>query len=103
MCVEWLKLNGPPALPRRTNPPEERPLIRALTESDVVSFRARGVEVLLESEGLGEVWLVPEYTGQSRLELTIEHAALLAAVTAAFPDAKVTRLTGPKKPAPEKS
>lgn len=159
MCVEWLKLNGPPSpIPDantspqapsapvardlfgipvapcppkhkgrsshpstepRTRPPShasplprpslaseprrsaghELPSIRSVTEADVTSFRERGLEVCVESEPLGELWLVPTYTGQDRQELTIEHAALLAAVGAVFPEARITSLRRPSRDA----
>jgi len=68
----------------------DAPLVRNLTDEDVASFKALGVEVCLASEEIGEVWIVPEYTEQERRELRIDHAATLTAVCAAFPGAKVT-------------
>ena len=65
-------------------------LVRNLTDEDIASFKALGVEVCLASEEIGEVWIVPEYTEQQRRELRIDHAATLTAVCAAFPGAKVT-------------
>jgi hypothetical protein len=67
-----------------------------VNEGDVASFRDRGFEVCLENDALGEIRLVPAYTGQVRQELTIQHAALLAAVGAVFPEAKVTALRRPE-------
>jgi hypothetical protein len=66
------------------------PLVRNLTDEDIASFKALGVEVCIASEEIGEVWIVPEYTGQDRRELRIDHAATLTAVCATFPGAKVT-------------
>lgn len=65
-------------------------LVRNLTDEDIASFKALGVEVCFASEGIGEVWIVPEYTEQERREIRIDHAATLTAVCAAFPGAKVT-------------
>ena len=66
------------------------PLVRNLTDEDIASFKALGVEVCIASEEIGEVWIVPEYTGQDRRELRIDHAATLTAGCATFPGAKVT-------------
>jgi hypothetical protein len=65
------------------------PLPRMSAE-DIASFKALGVEVCLTSEGVGDVWLVPAYTGQDRKEISVEHAATLRLVVDAFPGAKVT-------------
>ena len=63
--------------------------VRGLTSEDIASFKALGVSVCLRSEDLGEVWLVPEYTGKDRRELTPEHAATIHRVLEAFPGSKV--------------
>ena len=128
MCVEWLKANGHAAAPPPTPAPLERnllgepvrrepppprakpqptapsapapptPIVHTLRDEDIASFKALGAEVCLASDELGEVWLVPAYTGQDRLELSVEHAALLAAVGSVFPGAKVTAFVrGPKR------
>lgn len=54
--------------------------VRCLSAADVASFKALGVEVCRENDAMGEVWLVPAYTGAERQELSVEHALLLAAV-----------------------
>lgn len=69
-----------------TPPPD----VHTVRDEDIASFKALGAEVCLASDELGEVWLVPDYTGQERLELSVEHAALLATVGAVFPGARVT-------------
>ena len=69
--------------------PEEQPQPPGLTAGDISSFKALGVSVCLRSEDLGEVWLVPEYTGKDRRELTPEHAATIHRVLEAFPGSKV--------------
>ena len=78
------------------------PLVRNLTDEDIASFKALGVEVCIASEEIGEVWIVPEYTGQNRRELRIDHAATLTAVCATFPGAKVTSFEKLAKPEPAK-
>lgn len=78
------------------------PLVRNLTDEDIASFKALGVEVCIASEDIGEVWLVPEYTGQDRRELRIDHAATLTAVCATFPGAKVSSFEKLAKPEPLK-
>ncbi len=70
-----------------------------MREQDIVSFKALGLEVCLQDEQVGEVWLVPAYTGQDRVELSVEHAALLAAVCSAFPGASVASFVRKPKPA----
>jgi len=96
-----------PKKPKRTTPTQQRPTVamsstapvpevveereplRGLTTDDIDGFKKLGVEVCLESEAFGEVWLVPEYTGQDRKEITPEHAATIARVMEAFPGSKV--------------
>lgn len=78
-----------PAPPAQSPPTAPTPIVRTLRDEDIASFKALGAEVCLASDELGEVWLVPAYTGQDRQELSVEHAALLAAVGTVFPGAKV--------------
>jgi hypothetical protein len=78
---------GVPA-PRR----DEVPVVRTLADADLTSFKAFGVEVRLDTDDLGEIWLVPAYTGADRQELSVDHAALLATICAALPGAHVTAL-----------
>ncbi|MCC7536614.1 MAG: hypothetical protein IT379_10395 [Deltaproteobacteria bacterium] len=80
-----------PAHVAASAPVTPTPIVHTLRDEDIASFKALGAEVCLASDDLGEVWLVPAYTGQDRLELSVEHAALLAAVGAVFPGARVTR------------
>ncbi len=108
MCVEWLKANGhatpAPITLAATNEvdrPESVPVVRTLSDADLASFKALGTEVRIATEGLGDVWLVPAYTGADRQELSVEHAALIATVASAFPGARVTALVRkPKPPVP---
>lgn len=67
----------------------ERPPLRGLTTEDIDSFKALRAEVCLSSDAFGEVWLVPEYTGQDRKEITPEHAATICRVIEAFPGSRV--------------
>jgi len=117
MCVEWLKVNQvpptpppqprslrrnllgelmPPEPPARERPPTPgpaaakpapAPVVHTLSDVAIASFKALGAEVCFVTDELGEVWLVPEYTGQDRQELSVEHAALLAAVGSILPGA----------------
>jgi len=75
--------------PSEPLPTVEAPLVRNLNDEEIASFKALGVEVCIKSEDVGEIWMVPEYTGQDRKEISVEHAATLSAVCAAFPGAKV--------------
>ena len=98
MCIEWLKANGhaAPGSGSRSSPASTRredvPVVRTVSDADLASFRALGVEVRLATEGLGDVWVVPAYTGADRQALSADHAALIAAVASAFPGARVTAL-----------
>ncbi len=64
-----------------------------LRPEDVESFKALGVEVALQSSDFGELWLVPEYTKEDRLEFTPEHAATLLAALTVFPGSRVIKFT----------
>lgn len=102
---------APPALPPSSAPSvPPRPLallprkasqaqvLLTVSDADIASFKALGVEVQLVGTQAGEVWLVPAYTGQDRAELSVEHAALLAAICSAFPGASVASFV--RKPVP---
>jgi hypothetical protein len=72
-------------------PPPSRTWLREpITQEEIDSFKALGVELCIRLEELGEVWLVPEYTDQERKEITPEHAATLRLLLDAFPGARVT-------------
>jgi hypothetical protein len=64
-------------------------ILHKLTDAEIQAFKARGAAVQLSSVSVGDLWLVPEYTDADRQELSIEHAATLAMLCAAFPGAKV--------------
>jgi len=78
---------APPTTPRKP------PLVRNVTDEEVASFKAIRAEVCIRSEDVGEVWVVPEYTGADRQELSVEHSVTLATICAVFPGAKVVSLT----------
>jgi len=87
----------PASTPAAPAPPSSAkpPLVRNVTDEEIASFKALGVEVCLRSDALGDVYLVPVYTGQDRTELSIEHSITLTAICAAFPGAKVVALKRP--------
>jgi hypothetical protein len=121
MCIEWLRANGhafapastpslpmarepfrlevqqaAPALRAVTAPPAvhvggERQPMEAIPADDIAAFKAVGVEVQLDI-GSASVHLVPEYTNQNRIELSIEHAATLRRLLDAFPGARVAHI-----------
>jgi len=85
---------SPSPAPRPTPTEAEAPIVeaaplRGFTDEDIASFKALGVQVCIESEAVGEVWLVPAYTDQQRKELTPDHAATIARVVEAFPGSRV--------------
>jgi hypothetical protein len=43
------------------------PLVRNMTDEEVASFKALGVEVCIESARAGDIWLVPEYQDETPL------------------------------------
>jgi hypothetical protein len=122
MCVEWLKRNGhvvPEHHPTRTAPPARatpKPGISAarassapqteplsvrtharapISPEEIASFKALGVELRLDLDEAGPVWLVPHYTGQARKEITPEHAATLRLLLDAFPGARIAAFEKP--------
>ncbi len=97
---------APPAPARATRAPDasaasvpsvstaEPPPVNAharapITPEELASFKALGVELCLDLGEAGPVWLVPRYTGQSRKEITPEHAATLRLLLDAFPGARI--------------
>jgi hypothetical protein len=85
---------GTPARELRPQTPAvERAPLCGLTPDDIASFKQLGVEVCLSSEAYGELWLVPEYTGRDRRELTPEHAATIGRMLEVFPGSKVVSFT----------
>jgi len=93
---------APPApRPASDDAAEDTPPLRGLTTEDIEGFKALRVEVCLSSEAFGEVWLVPEYTGQDRKEITPEHAATICRVLEAFPGSRVIAFEKDPKPSKE--
>lgn len=88
------------AAPKAEPQPPEPPLVRNVTDEEIQSFKALGVEVCVATEAMGDIWIVPEYTGADRKEITVQHAATITAICAAFPGAKVVQYekTKPKPP-----
>ncbi|MFI5297495.1 MAG: hypothetical protein ACHREM_05300 [Polyangiales bacterium] len=84
----------PPAALTTQRPPTSATTTRAHapSDADVAAFKDRDLEVLVATDTLGEIAIVPAYTSADRLELTIAHAALIASVCAAFPGAHVTAI-----------
>ena len=64
-------------------------MVRNVTDEEVASFKALGVEVCIESARAGDIWLVPEYQDETRQELRVDHAITLSVVCSAFPGAKI--------------
>jgi hypothetical protein len=108
MCLEWLKANGhavpPPAsAPEAASAPKtaepvathEAPLVGRLTDAHIASFKTLGAETCIELAGGGSLWLVPEYSDANREEISVEHAATLAALCAVFPGARLLALRRP--------
>jgi hypothetical protein len=60
------------------------------TEADVVAFKALGVSLRIGSPSLSEdLWLVPAYTQEDRLEMTADDAIAVCKIVQAFPGSKV--------------
>jgi hypothetical protein len=101
MCVEWLKANRhlvPQDHPSHSAIPAQPMLLSGLepararapiTHEELASFKALEVELCLDLDEAGPVWLVPRYTGQARKEITPEHAATLRLLLDAFPGARI--------------
>jgi hypothetical protein len=70
-------------------PPVRAPARAPITQEEIASFKALGVELRLDLDEVGPVWLVPRYTGQERKEITPEHAATLRLLLDAFPGARI--------------
>jgi len=105
MCVEWLKANAPASAPAaQTDAPangtgaDRTKALSDLTTEDIEAFKALGVEVQLTSEGYGDLWLVPAYTGLPRKEITPEHAATVMRVLRAFPGTRVVAIEKHSQP-----
>jgi hypothetical protein len=60
-----------------------------ISQEEIDSFKALGVELRLELDEVGPLWLVPRYTGLARKEITPEHTATLRLLLDAFPGARI--------------
>jgi hypothetical protein len=78
----------PPEPPK----PPKPPLVRNVTDEEIASFKALGAEVCIRTDVVGNVHIVPTYTGMDRTEISIDHAITLTAICAAFPGAKVVAI-----------
>lgn len=86
---EAAQIQHPPLPPPNAADETERHLIRGFTTADIEGFKKNGFEVHVRSETFGEFWLVPEYTGQDRKEITPEHASTIACALHVFPGSRV--------------
>jgi hypothetical protein len=85
--LEGKPLGSSAPLPVQTAPAFTRPI----TERQIKALEERGIELCVRSDAVGELWLVPAYTGAERNEMTFRDAASIAALCAVFPGAEVTR------------
>lgn len=87
-------------------PPPEPPKIEVpavFSKEAIDAFKAQKVEVdFAYGEGAEQLWtLVGSYSGKDRQEISIDDAAIISTLVAAFPGSKVVKLTR-KKPEPKK-
>jgi hypothetical protein len=78
-----------PAVPQAEPLPVPAYARAPISEAELASFKAIGVELCLDLDEAGPLWLVPRYTGQARKEITPEHAATLRLLLEAFPGARI--------------
>jgi hypothetical protein len=81
-----------------TESADRRP-VEPLPADQLQAFKGLGVEVQLDVSG-AHVHLVPRYTGQDRIELSVEHAATLRLLLDSFPGARVVGF-GRSNPLPQ--
>jgi hypothetical protein len=112
-------MRPPPAPPPKAKPaPEPAPppapadpppaldsaaAFRAAKEVDPLQIgrlEALCQEVHLVAPEIGDLFLVPEHTGQARLELTFREAAALRQMVDQFPGARVVALRRASEPPP---
>ncbi len=82
--------------PQADNPPagdadaheKPRPCPHCLREEHIESFKKLGLEIYFEFEA-GHLWLVPEYTKDTRLEISVKDAVTLFLLLSTFPGAKI--------------
>jgi len=63
-------------------------LSRELTPEDIASFKALGIEVHIRSRA-GEFVLVPDHTGQDRIEISVDDLAKISQAMRTFPGSEV--------------
>lgn len=96
--VYELRAHG--ATVKAASEPESRPLIEQpelLTEQQVDDFAKLGMEIELDTEHSGKVFLVPAYTGKDRTEFTFRDCRTLVTILQVFPGAKLEKIISPKR------
>jgi len=83
-----------------STPQSPTPELRGLTTEDIATWKALNVAVCIRSRVAGEVWVVPDYTGLPRKEITAEHVATLSRFLALFPGAEIARFDLPNHRTP---
>ena len=68
---------------------EEPEPLAGLRVEDIESFKKMGFTVRLRCEACDELYLVPEYTGKDRMEISPEHGATLVRIAEAFPGTEI--------------
>ncbi len=71
-----------------------------VTGANIASFRALRASVHLEHPVWGTVWLVPDYTGAERPEISAPDLARIFAVQSNFPGSKIFRFLTQKSRVP---
>ena len=90
--MAWYTYQDPASAARaRTRDAVEPPRLsrRTPTTEDIESFRALGLEICIDTEQHGEIWIVPAYTDQPRAEITPEHLATIDGILDTFPGSRV--------------
>jgi len=79
-------------LPEKSDAVAEPERPAPLTEADIENFRTFNAEVLIRSAAFGDIWLVPERTGDDRFELLPEDIWALNQAREMF-DARIVEVT----------
>lgn len=69
--------------------------IPGFSPNEIVRFRKRSIEVCIESEKLGDVWIVPAHTQAQRTEIMPEDLATIARVLDTFPGSELISVARP--------
>ena len=91
--------NGADALAEANTSGKIHAIIKA-TEQDIAELEAINFKATIESPGFDDIHIVNKYRPDGTRQLTIRHAAVIAAVTFAFPGARVSQLV--IQPQPDK-